>query len=97
MTRQPLDDLTIHQIDALSAIDDASLDEPHGLAIKEVIEESYGKEVHISRLYPNLDGLADKGLVKKGEQDKRTNYYTLTRRGERELQTYREWQSEQRS
>lgn len=54
---------------------------PHGLAIKEDLEEMYGEEVNHGRLYPNLDTLVDEGLIEKSERDKRTNEYSLTDRG----------------
>ena len=85
-------DLTAFQRDLLYVI--AGLDEPHGLAIKEELEEYYEKEIHHGRLYPNLDTLVDKGLVEKGELDRRTNFYTLTRRGGRELDARRDWERE---
>lgn len=85
-----MDDLTGFQRDLLWVI--SGLDEPHGLAIKDVIEEYYGSEVHHGRLYPNLDTLVDKGLVEKGQRDRRTNYYSLTRRGRREIEARREWE-----
>jgi DNA-binding PadR family transcriptional regulator len=85
-------DLTGFQRDLLFAI--AGQDEPHGLAIKEELEEYYEKEIHHGRLYPNLDTLVDKGLVEKGELDRRTNYYTLTSRGTRELDARREWETQ---
>ena len=85
-------DLTAFQRDLLYVI--AGLDEPHGLAIKEELEEYYEKEIHHGRLYPNLDTLVDKGLVEKGERDRRTNSYTLTRRGGRELDARRDWERE---
>ncbi|MFC6942694.1 PadR family transcriptional regulator [Salinirubellus sp. GCM10025818] len=72
----------------------AGLDEPHGLEIKEELETYYETEIHHSRLYPNLDTLVDKGLVEKGEIDRRTNSYTLTRRGRREIEDRREWENE---
>lgn len=56
-------DLTAFQRDLLVAI--TGLEKPHGLAIKEALEEYYNKEVHHGRLYPNLDTLVDEGLVKK--------------------------------
>ncbi|MFB6157338.1 MAG: PadR family transcriptional regulator [Haloferacaceae archaeon] len=85
-------DLTGFQRDLLYVI--AGLDDPHGLAIKDELEGYYQKEVHHGRLYPNLDTLVEKGLVEKGEVDRRTNYYALTRRGERELNDRREWEDE---
>jgi DNA-binding PadR family transcriptional regulator len=53
---------------------------PYGLEIKHPLEADHG-EVNHGRLYPNLDGLADDGLVEKGELDKRTNSYELTDAG----------------
>ena len=46
------------------------------------------------RLYPNLDTLVDKGLVEKGQRDRRTNFYTLTRRGSREIDARAEWEAQ---
>ena len=85
-----MNDLTGFQRDLLYAI--SSKDEPHGLAIKAEIEEYYGNEVNHGRLYPNLDTLVEMGLVEKGEKDKRTNYYTVTDRGWREIEDRIEWQ-----
>ncbi len=85
-------DLTGFQRDLLYAI--AGLEEPHGLAIKEELEEYYEGEIHHGRLYPNLDELVNKGLVEKGTRDRRTNFYTMTRRGTRELQSRREWEDQ---
>lgn len=85
-----MNDLTGFQRDLLYAI--TGLNEPHGLALKDELEEYYGKEVHHGRLYPNLDTLVDKGLVEKEAMDRRTNLYTLTARGQRELEARREWE-----
>jgi len=85
-------DLTGFQRDLLYVI--AGREEPHGLAIKEELEEYYEKEIHHGRLYPNLDTLVDKGLVEKGQRDRRTNFYSLTRRGRREIEARREWESQ---
>jgi PadR family transcriptional regulator, regulatory protein PadR len=87
-----MEDLTTFQRDVLYVI--AGLEEPHGLAIKDELGEYYAKEVHHGRLYPNLDTLVDKGLVDKGQFDRRTNVYTLTRRGRREIEARREWEEE---
>ena len=83
-------DLTGFQRDLLYTV--AGLDEPHGLAVKAELETYYEKEVHHGRLYPNLDTLVEKGLVDKGQRDRRTNFYTLTRRGRREITARREWE-----
>lgn len=85
-------DLTGFQRDLLYVI--AGLNEPHGLAIKEELEAYYEKEIHHGRLYPNLDTLVDKGLVEKGQHDRRTNAYNLTTRGEREIEARQEWEAE---
>jgi DNA-binding PadR family transcriptional regulator len=84
-------DLTGFQRDLLYVV--AGTDEPHGLAIKEELESYYEGEVHHGRLYPNLDTLVQKGLVEKGSKDRRTNVYTLTRRGRREIEARREWEA----
>ena len=81
-------DLTGFQRDLLFVI--AGLDNPHGLRVKEELEAYYDVEINHGRLYPNLDALVAKSLVEKGQQDRRTNYYAITRRGERELEARRE-------
>lgn len=85
-------DLTGFQRDLLLVIE--GLDEPHGLAIKDELEKYYEKEIHHGRLYPNLDTLVEKGLVEKGELDQRTNFYSTTRRGRREIEARREWENQ---
>lgn len=85
-------DLTGFQRDLLYTV--AGLDEPHGLAIKEELEDYYEKEIHHGRLYPNLDTLVDKGLVEKAQKDRRTNVYNMTRRGDREIEARRDWEAQ---
>jgi len=85
-------DLTAFQRDLLYVI--AGLDEPHGLAIKEELEDYYEKEVHHGRLYPNLDTIVEKGLIDKGQLDRRTNVYSLTQRGQRELEARHDWEDQ---
>lgn len=85
-------DLTGFQRDLLYVI--SGLDEPHGLAIKEELEKTYKKDIHHGRLYPNLDTIVEKGLIDKGSLDERTNYYTLTRRGRREIEARHDWETE---
>jgi DNA-binding PadR family transcriptional regulator len=72
----------------------SGLDDPHGLAIKDELEQYYEGEVNHGRLYPNLDELVTKGLVEKGEKDRRTNVYYLTQRGERELDARQDWEAQ---
>lgn len=86
-------DLTSFQRDLMYMI--VGLDDPSGLTIKGELEEYYETDVNQGRLYPNLDALVDKGLVNKGKLDDRTNIYTLTRRGHRELDARREWENDQ--
>ncbi|EMA53047.1 MULTISPECIES: PadR family transcriptional regulator [Halococcus] len=88
-------DLTAFQRDILYVI--AGLDDgspPYGLAIKEELDRHYSGEINHGRLYPNLDDLAEVGLVEKGSVDDRTNSYGLTERGQREIETRREWEDQ---
>lgn len=87
---QMMEQLTGFQRDILYVI--SGLEEPHGLAIKDELEDYYEHEVNHGRLYPNLDDLVENGFVKKGELDRRTNSYTLTDSGYRALETRREWE-----
>lgn len=87
-----MEDLTAFQRDLLYIIN--GLDAPKGLVIKDELDEYYEKEVNHGRLYPNLNTLVDMGLVKKGQQDNRTNAYTLTNRAHRKIEVRREWENE---
>ncbi|WP_193310516.1 helix-turn-helix transcriptional regulator [Halorubrum halophilum] len=84
-------DLTGFQRDLLYVV--AGLGDPHGLAIKDELEDYYEKEIHHGRLYPNLDTLVEKGLIEKGQRDRRTNEYSTTRRGKREIEARTEWEA----
>lgn len=55
----------------------------HGLGIKEILDEKYSSDINHGRLYPNLDQLADLGLVNKNVTaiDDRTHQYELTEEG----------------
>lgn len=85
-------DLTGFQRDLLYVT--AGQDEPHGLAIKDELEDYYETEIHHGRLYPNLDTLVEKGLIEKGQIDRRTNSYEVTQRGHREIDARREWEEQ---
>ena len=65
-----------------------------GVDIREVMADYYGQKIHHGRLYPSLDTLADKGLIRKGDINDRSNYYEITDRGERELEARRDWEDE---
>lgn len=86
-----MDDLTAFQRDLLYSI--AGLNRPSGLMVKDELEEYYEEEVHHGRLYPNLNTLVDKGLVSKGQHDKRTNAYELTEKANQEIEARREWEA----
>jgi len=75
-------DLTGFQRDLLGAIARIeSRDEtPYGLGIVDELGPHYD-EVHHGRIYPNLDELAEAGLIEKQSLDQRTNSYELTERG----------------
>jgi PadR family transcriptional regulator PadR len=85
-------DLTAFQRDCLYII--TGRDRPHGLAIADDLEAYYDTEIQPGRLYPNLDSLVEKGLVNKGQQDRRTNWYGLTQRGEREIEDRHDWEKQ---
>jgi DNA-binding PadR family transcriptional regulator len=87
-----MNELTGFQRDLLYVV--AGLGNPHGLAIKDELDSYYDTEVHHGRLYPNLNTLVEKGLVEKGEKDKRTNVYVITESGRRELEARREWEDQ---
>lgn len=90
-----MDDLTAFQRDLLYVIAGLSdTERPYGLAIKRDIEDYYNTDVNHGQLYPNLDTLAEKGLVEKGTIDRRTNSYELTERGRSELETRRDWEAQ---
>jgi DNA-binding PadR family transcriptional regulator len=86
-------DLTAFQIDmlAVTARLETSLENVHGLAIKESLEDIRGEEVNPGRLYPNLDELAGMGILEKEAQsiDGRTNSYRVTVEGFRLLDARR--------
>ena len=67
----------------------AALDEPSGQDIRRWMEHNQNPtltdDVNHGRLYPNLEKLVDDGLLKNGEQNKRTNYYVLTDAGRDQL------------
>jgi DNA-binding PadR family transcriptional regulator len=84
--------LTAFQRDILYVISDQ--DSPYGLAIKRGLEDYYGEEVNHGRLYPNLDALAERGLLKKGTIDDRTNSYELTDAAHELLAERRQWEND---
>ena len=86
-------DLIAFQRDLLYVIAAMDEDEPSGLAIKRELDPYYETDISPPRLYPNLDALVERGFVRKGRRDRRTNSYTLTHRGRRELAARAEWEA----
>ncbi|SDR11901.1 DNA-binding transcriptional regulator, PadR family [Halopelagius longus] len=84
-------ELTGFQRDLLYVI--AGSDQPSGQEIKERIGKDVG-EVNHGRLYPNLDALVEEGLVEKGQQDRRTNYYKISEEGWQAIERRREWEDQ---
>lgn len=84
--------LTGFQRDLLFVI--ADLDEPNGGEVGEELGEYYDAEIQQGRLYPNLDRLANQGMVQKDQNDRRTNTYTLTEQGNRALEANMNWKLE---
>ena len=84
-------DLTGFQRDLLYVI--AGEDRPSGQQIKESISKDVG-EVNHGRLYPNLDTLVERGLVVKGQHDRRTNYYQISQEGLDAIRDRREWENQ---
>ncbi|MWV40572.1 PadR family transcriptional regulator [Natrialba sp. INN-245] len=85
-----MNDLTGFQRDLLYVI--AGADQPSGQDVKDEVERYYESEINHGRLYPNLDTLVNKEFVKKGQLDRRTNYYAITDAGEDVIQERREWE-----
>ncbi|MBP2251172.1 DNA-binding PadR family transcriptional regulator [Halarchaeum solikamskense] len=83
--------LSAFQRDLLHALDQRG--PAKGLAVKDAIADYYGEEINNGRLYPNLDALAEGGLIEKRirEADGRTNEYELTELGRRALSARRAW------
>jgi len=82
--------LTGFQRDLLYVI--SGMDHASGRAIMEELESDTGQEITRGRLYPNLDALVTEGLVRKGQVDRRTNYYSLSEEGWQALRDRREWE-----
>ena len=80
-------DLSTFQIDILSVTArlETSLPDVKGLAIKAGLEDIRSEPVNHGRLYPNLDDLAESGLIEKGTIDDRSNSYRVTEAGFRLL------------
>ena len=80
-------ELTAFQYTLLQAANE--LVEPSGQDIRRYINSSpfHGSDMNHGRLYPNLETIVEAGLVEKGEQDDRSNLYTITDEGKAALET----------
>jgi len=56
--------------------------------------EYYDTEVTAGRIYPQLDAMIEKGLIRKEDKNGLANEYYLTKRGVRDLQAHREWENQ---
>lgn len=90
-----MNELTGFQRDVLYVI--AGLDEPSGSQIKDHLEEYYENPVDRGQLYPNIDSIAEKGLIKKHQKEDRRNVHALTVKGHREIKARQEWKDEHTS
>lgn len=62
---------------------------PKGLAVKSWLQTHGGyDDVNHGRMYPNLNELAERGLVRKESRDLRTNEYSLTESGKETIRDY---------
>jgi DNA-binding PadR family transcriptional regulator len=86
-----MSELTGFQRDLMFVL--SGLNQPSGQELKNRLEEPYDDEINHGRLYPNLDTLVDKGYVKKGSLDRRTNCYELTESGRELIQARRQWEN----
>lgn len=86
-------DISKFQIRVLGVLNAAEHEDenPNGQAVRERLEAYYGTEVNDGRLYPNLDTLAEQGLVKRGEKTRRTNWYAITDDGRDVLHAEVRW------
>lgn len=84
--------LTAFQRDLLYVA--AGRDRPSGREVKDEIESVYNRDITHGRLYPNLDVLAEKGFIEKGEINRRKNYYEVTSHGDDQLEDRRDWENE---
>lgn len=73
----------------------AGLDEPNRSEIRTHLEEYYATTVDRGQLYPNLDRLVERKLIEKKQEEKQQNAYTLTPRGQREINNRRQWENKQ--
>lgn len=87
--------MTVHELSALQRdllFVIAGTGPASGQALKSELTRAQDVELLPGVLYSNLDELADAGFVAKGEQDGRTNRYTVTDAGREALRDLLRWQ-----
>lgn len=87
-----MNDLNAFQRDILYAL--TELNQPNGRLIGRALRDYYGGDISHGRLYPNLDDLADRGLIDKTRAEGSENTYSLTPDGRERLTERREWEHE---
>jgi PadR family transcriptional regulator PadR len=68
---------------------------PHGLQIKQDLDEYYCDRVTRGRVYSNLDTLVEAGYLEKRTKTDRTNAYRLTEVGFDAVISRRRWEEQQ--
>lgn len=87
-----LESLTGFQRDLLYVI--AGSGKTSGQDVKDELQKTYEEPINHGRLYPNLDTLVDRGLVKKGSIDRRTNSYEITEQGLKAIHAHEIWENQ---
>ena len=87
-----MNDLSEFQRDILYVC--AGIETPYGLGIKKELDEYYEAEFTSSRLYINLNTLAERGLLDVRVIDTRKKEYTLTQEGKAQIKNRREWENQ---
>jgi len=86
---EPLQDLTAFQRDLLTVV--AALEAPNGQDVQKKLATYYDGTLNSGRLYPNLNELADRGLVEKTKKSRTENSYAVTDAGSDALASDLEW------
>jgi len=87
-----MDELTGFQRDILYCA--AAVDDPYGLKIGREMENYASPDIYHGRLYPNLNTLVNKGLLKKEKKDDRSNLYILTPEAKQLIIERRRWEEQ---
>lgn len=85
-TLECMGELTRFEVECLIAVAQNPME--RGLVVRDALAEVYGEQINHGRLYPNLDALAERGLLVKHSQhqDNRSNAYEITTDGIKRLE-----------